>query len=72
MCTLLAVMIIPDSVRVHVYRDNLIAGMAMNMVGPQIMRIVIPGLCCDSRIFDSGWGGKYGNRGLNRRVDAYR
>ncbi len=39
LCTLLAVMIIPDSVRVHVYRDNLIAGMAMNMVGPQIARI---------------------------------
>jgi amino acid transporter len=38
-CTLLAVMIIPDEVRVHVYRDNLIAGMAMNMVGPQILKI---------------------------------
>jgi hypothetical protein len=39
-CTLLAVMIIPDNVRVHVYRDNLIAGMAMNMVGPQALRVV--------------------------------
>jgi amino acid transporter len=39
-CTLLAVMIIPDNVRVHVYRDNLIAGMAMNMVGPQMLKIV--------------------------------
>src|ERR1700761_5337291 len=39
-CTLLAVMIIPDEVRVHVYRDNLIAGMAMNMVGPQVLKIV--------------------------------
>ena len=39
-CTLLAVMIIPDDVRVHVYRDNLIAGMAMNMVGPQVLRII--------------------------------
>ncbi len=39
-CTLLAVMIIPDNVRVHVYRDNLIAGMAMNMVGPQMLRII--------------------------------
>jgi amino acid transporter len=38
-CTLLAVMIIPDDVRVHVYRDNLIAGMAMNMVGPQVLKI---------------------------------
>ena len=40
LCTLLAVMIIPDQVRVHVYRDNLIAGMAMYMVGPQILRFV--------------------------------
>ncbi len=38
--TLLATMIIPDSVRVPVYRDNLIAGMAMSMWGPQILRIV--------------------------------
>src|ERR1051326_2329395 len=32
--SLLAVMIIPDNVRVSVYRDNLISGMAMYMVGP--------------------------------------
>jgi amino acid transporter len=38
--SLLAVMLIPDSVRVPVYRDNLIAGMAMYMVGPQVIRIV--------------------------------
>ena len=42
-CSLLAVMIIPDSVRVHVYRDNLIAGMAMYMVGPEILRHVFRG-----------------------------
>jgi amino acid transporter len=39
LCSLLAVMIIPDGVRVHVYRDNLIAGMAMYMVGPEVLRI---------------------------------
>ena len=38
--TLLATMIIPDAVRVPVYRDNLIAGMAMFMWGPQVLRIV--------------------------------
>ena len=38
--TMLATMIIPDSVRVPVYRDNLIAGMAMYMVGPLTLRIV--------------------------------
>src|SRR6201987_4259484 len=38
--SLLAVMLIPDSVRVPVYRDNLIAGLAMYMVGPQVLRII--------------------------------
>ncbi len=42
-CTLLAVMIIPDEVRVHVYRDNLIAGMAMYMVGPEVLRHIFRG-----------------------------
>lgn len=38
--TLLATMIIPDAVRVPVYRDNLIAGMAMYMWGPYTIRII--------------------------------
>jgi amino acid transporter len=38
--SLLAVMLIPDAVRVSVYRDNLIAGMAMYMVGPFALRVV--------------------------------
>ncbi|HEX5433308.1 MAG TPA: APC family permease, partial [Candidatus Angelobacter sp.] len=38
--SLLAVMIIPDSVRVSVYGDNLIAGMAMYMVGPRILKLI--------------------------------
>jgi amino acid transporter len=38
--TMLATMIIPDNVRVKVYGDNLIAGMAMYMVGPMMLRIV--------------------------------
>ena len=37
--SLLAVMIIPDSVRVSQYGDNLIAGMAMFMAGPLALRI---------------------------------
>src|SRR6202000_2772374 len=40
LASLLAVMLIPDSVRVSVYGDNLIAGMAMYMVGPQVVRII--------------------------------
>jgi len=38
--SLLAVMLIPDAVRVPVYRDNLIAGLAMYMVGPMALRLV--------------------------------
>ena len=38
--SLLAVMLIPDSVRIPVYRDNLIAGLAMYMVGPLTLRII--------------------------------
>ena len=37
--SLLAVMLIPDDVRVKVYSDNLIAGLAMHMVGPQVLRL---------------------------------
>ncbi len=40
LCSLLAVMIIPDAVRVHVYRDNLIAGLAMYMAGPPLARAI--------------------------------
>ena len=38
--SLLAVMIIPDAVRVPLYRDNLIAGVAMYMTGPLVLRIL--------------------------------
>ena len=38
--SLLAVMLIPDSVRVPVYRDNLIAGLAMYVVGPLSLKII--------------------------------
>jgi len=37
--TLLASMLIPDFERTHVYPDNLIAGLAMFMVGPMFWRI---------------------------------
>jgi amino acid transporter len=38
--TLLASMLIPDYDRTHIYPDNLIAGLAMFMVGPLFWRIV--------------------------------
>src|SRR5229473_1767922 len=38
--SMLAVMIIPDEVRVTVYKDNLISGMAMYMVGPHMIKLI--------------------------------
>jgi amino acid transporter len=38
--SLLAVMLIPDNVRVSVYGNNAIAGIAMYMVGPMALRVV--------------------------------
>ncbi len=38
--SLLAVMLIPDAVRVPVYKDNLIAGLAMYMTGPLVLRLI--------------------------------
>jgi len=37
--TLMASMLIPDGPRTHIYQDNLIAGLAMHMVGPEMARI---------------------------------
>ena len=38
--SLLSVMLIPDAVRIPVYKDNLIAGLAMYMWGPQFLRVL--------------------------------
>ncbi len=38
--TLLASMLIPNGPRIHVYQDNLIAGLAMYMAGPMFWRIL--------------------------------
>ena len=34
-------MIIPDEVRLDVYTDNLIGGLAMSVVGPQLVRLAL-------------------------------
>ena len=39
LASLLSVMLIPDAVRIPVYKDNLIAGLAMYMVGPHVLRL---------------------------------
>jgi len=39
-----AVMIIPDGVRLDVYKDNLIGGLAMSVVGPKLARLALHAL----------------------------
>jgi len=39
-----AVMIIPDDVRMSRYSDNLIGGLAMNVIGPQWARLILNGV----------------------------
>ena len=43
LASLLAVMLIPDKERLPLYRDNLISGLAMNMVGPLWARLAFQG-----------------------------
>jgi amino acid transporter len=39
--TLLAAMIVPDDVRVAVYGNNLMAGLAMHLHGPEVLRVLL-------------------------------
>ncbi len=39
-CSLLAVMLIPDGPRMQTYNDNLIAGLAMYQAGPQLLKLI--------------------------------
>jgi len=41
--SMLAVMIIPDAVRIPVYKDNLISGLAMSLYGPQLLKLLFQG-----------------------------
>ena len=40
LCSLLAVMLIPDGPRIQTYNDNLIAGLAMYQAGPQVLKLI--------------------------------
>ncbi len=42
-CSLLAVILIPDEPRIKIYSDNLIAGLAMYQVGPHLLKLIFRG-----------------------------
>lgn len=39
----LAVLLVPDNVRMKIYADNLIGGLAMNVLGPPLVRLLLNG-----------------------------
>ena len=65
---LLSVMLIPDAVRVPVYKDNLIAGLAMYMCGPELLRTDLPGLRGGGRFPYSFRRGQYSHHRLQWRA----
>ena len=67
-----AVMIIPDSVRMSNYGDDLIGGLAMFMIGPLWARIALARLRGVRRIPDPRRRGQHRDRRFDRRADPRR
>ena len=63
-----AVMIIPDGVRMSRYSDNLIGGLAMNVVGPHVGPPHLERHRGRRRLPDPLRGGQYGDRRVQRRA----
>ena len=68
--TLLASMLIPTWERTHIYQDNLIAGLAMYMVGPDVLAHRLPHLRRAGRLPDSLRRHQHLDDRLDRRADA--
>ena len=68
--TLLASMLIPAWQRTHIYQDNLIAGLAMYMVGPHVLAHRLPHLRGAGGLPDSLRRHQYLDHRLHRRADA--
>ncbi len=63
-----ATAIIPDSVRPHFF-DNLIAGLAMHLVGPAVAAPALPGVRRRGGLPDSGRRGQHRHRRVERRAE---
>ncbi len=68
---LLFVMIIPDSVRIPIYKDNLIAGLAMYQYGPRAAETILPRLRRGRRLPDSLRRGQHRDHRLQRRAEPH-
>ena len=66
--SIFAVMIIPDAERQH-FLENLIGGLAMNLAGPFVLRLLFHGFVVVVGYVDFGRRRKYGDRRLERRAE---
>ena len=65
-----AVMIIPDDVRMSRYNDNLIGGLAMNVIGPHVGPADLERRRGRRRLPDPLRRGQHGDRRLQRRAES--
>ena len=65
----LAVLLIPNDVRMKFYSDNLIGGLAMSVIGPPLARLVLERGGGDRRLPDPLRGGEHGHHRLQRRAE---
>ena len=68
----LAVLLIPDEVRMKEYADNLLGGLAMHVVGPAWMRIALNALVVAAGFLILVGGGQYVDHRLQRRSQPRR
>ncbi len=65
----LAVMLIPDRLRMTTYYDNWMGGLAMQMIGPVDLLLVFERVCGVCWFFDSVGRGEYVDRGVERCIE---
>ena len=66
----LAVLLIPNDVRMKLYSDNLIGGLAMYVVGPPWSRLVLNAFGRGRRLPDPLRRGQHGDHRLQRRAES--
>ena len=62
-------LLIPDEVRMTKYSGNLIGGLAMNVIGPPLARLVLNAFVVVRRLPDPLRRGQHGDHRLQRRAE---
>ena len=68
----LAVLLIPDEVRMKFYSGNLICGLARHVIGAAWLKFVLETFVVGHRLPDPGRGGQHGHHRQQRRAQSHR